>query len=71
MPGSISLRKFIQRLRLFGFSGPYAGGHHFFMRKNNLRLIIPNPHSQDISSALVGRILRQAGIDFKKWDEVD
>lgn len=71
MPGSISWRKFIQRLRQLGFVGPYASGRHLFMRKSNMRLIVPNPHGGDISIGLVVRILRQAGIDFKQWDELD
>ena len=33
------------------------------MQKGNLSLIIPNPHGRDIGPKLLGKILRQAGIE--------
>jgi len=41
MPNSIPWRKLIQKFRRFGFDGPYAGGRHLFMKKNDLKIIIP------------------------------
>ena len=68
MPKSISHRKFIQKLKEFGFLGPYSGGKHSFMIKDSLKLRIPNPHRSDISGALVNEILKQANISNKDWD---
>jgi predicted RNA binding protein YcfA (HicA-like mRNA interferase family) len=42
--GPIKRRELIRYLRQLGFSGPYAGGNHEFMKRGNLKLPIPNPH---------------------------
>lgn len=60
----------IQKFRRLGFDGPYSGGRHLFMIKNELKIHIPNPHRGDISKYLIGEILRQTGISFKDWNEV-
>jgi predicted RNA binding protein YcfA (HicA-like mRNA interferase family) len=65
----ISTRELIKKLKKFGFDGPYAGGKHLFMIKDNLRLTIPNPHRQEIGIDLLSRILKQAGITKKEWIE--
>jgi hypothetical protein len=40
------------------------------MIRGGLRLALPNPHgSKDIDDALLGRILRQAGVTRKAFDE--
>ena len=67
MPNSISWRKLVQKFRRLGFDGPYAGGRHLFMKKNNLKVIIPNPHPRDIDKNLVAEILRQADISDEDW----
>jgi len=53
-----------------GFDGPYGGGRHLFMKKGDLKVIIPNPHHQDISKNLVAEILRQAGISNENWEKL-
>lgn len=60
----------MQKLRVFGFDGPYSGGRHLFMKKGNFKLRIPNPHKDDISRHLLSEILRQAGISTKDWNKV-
>lgn len=67
MPKNISWRKFIKRLKILGFDGPFSGGRHLFMIKGGLKLHIPNPHRGDISAALLAEILRQAGIGIDEW----
>jgi predicted RNA binding protein YcfA (HicA-like mRNA interferase family) len=37
------------------------------MRRDNLTIIIPNPHQGDISAGLLQRILRQAGVTRDEW----
>jgi predicted RNA binding protein YcfA (HicA-like mRNA interferase family) len=71
MPKNISLRKLIQKFRIFGFDGPYSGGRHLFMVKGALKVRVPNPHRGDISKHLVVEILRQAGISLKDWNEAN
>lgn len=68
MPKSISWRKLIQKFRRLGFDGPYAGGRHLFMKKNNLKVIVPNPHSHEIDKGLVAEILEQAGVSDEEWN---
>jgi predicted RNA binding protein YcfA (HicA-like mRNA interferase family) len=63
----ISRRELVQRLRELGFEGPFTGGRHEFMVRGSVRLILPNPHRQEISIDLLSRILRQAGIEREEW----
>lgn len=63
----ISRRELVQRLRELGFEGPFTGGRHEFMVRGSVRLILPNPHRQEISTDLLSRILRQAGIEREEW----
>jgi predicted RNA binding protein YcfA (HicA-like mRNA interferase family) len=58
----VSGNDLVKRLRELGFEGPYAGGRHPQMRRNEVTVIIPNPHEGDISVGLLSRLLRQAGI---------
>ncbi len=64
---SVSRRELILRLRRVGFEGPYAGGNHEFMVRNDSRIILPNPHRSDIGADLLMRIVRQAGITREEW----
>ena len=63
----VSHRELVERLRKFGFAGPFAGGRRLFMVKGERRLAIPNPHRREIGVALPSRILGQAGIDRDAW----
>ena len=64
----VSRRELVRRLRRLGFEGPYVGGHHEFMLHGERRLILPNPHREGITPALLGRLLRQAGITLDEWE---
>ena len=65
----ISRRELIQCLRRLGFEGPEAGARHEIMFRGQFRLALPNPHhSQEIDDALLGRILRLAGISREEFD---
>ncbi len=37
----LSYNELINKLRKFGFEGPYAGGKHLYMVKEDLRLTVP------------------------------
>ena len=63
----VSRRKFIQRLREWGFEGPFAGGKHPQMLRGNVTLIIPNEHEGDIGPGFLTRLLRQAGVSREEW----
>jgi predicted RNA binding protein YcfA (HicA-like mRNA interferase family) len=66
----ISRKELIKKLKHFGYDGPFSGGKHQFMIKDNIRLTIPNPHKSEISPDLLKRILNQAKITTKDWLEI-
>ncbi len=41
-----------------------------FMRRENVTIIVPNPHRGDIGRDLLARILRQAGISREEWEQL-
>jgi len=63
----IKRSELVRRLKMFGFEGPYVGGKHLYMLKNDIRLTIPNPHKNEIGVDLLSRILKQAGIGRQEW----
>ena len=63
----ISQPEFVRRLRQLGFEGPFAGGKHPYMVRDELVITIPNPHRGEISVDLLSRILRQADITRQEW----
>ncbi|MDR4496622.1 MAG: type II toxin-antitoxin system HicA family toxin [Candidatus Scalindua sp.] len=63
-------RILVRKLKEFGFKGPYSGGKHSWMEKENIRLIIPNPHKGDIDVGLIRRILKQAKIRPEEWNKL-
>ena len=63
-------RDLIRYLKLLGFEGPYSGGKHQFMVKNNITLRLPNPHKGDIGRAFLIRILKQEKIDKNTWESL-
>ncbi|TRZ52479.1 MAG: type II toxin-antitoxin system HicA family toxin [Dehalococcoidia bacterium] len=63
----VSWTELVKKLRKLGFEGPYQGGKHPYMIKDNLVLTIPNPHRGDISIDLLARILKRAGITRDEW----
>ncbi|OGQ48539.1 MAG: hypothetical protein A3H42_05510 [Deltaproteobacteria bacterium RIFCSPLOWO2_02_FULL_46_8] len=66
----LSFRELVRKFKKLGFEGPYGGGRHLFMIKGPQKIRIPNPHgSKDIHISLVHEILRQAGINSKKWEK--
>ena len=66
--GPIKRRDLVAYLRKLAFTGPYSGGRHEFMMKGALRVRLPNPHLEDISTGLLARILREAGILREDWE---
>ena len=68
--GPVSRRDLIRGLRRLGFEGPYSGGRHQFMTKDDLVITIPNPHRGDIGIGLLSRVLRQAGVTRQEWEQI-
>ncbi len=66
--GPINRRKLISRFQELGFEGPFSGGKHSFMSRDDIDVRIPNPHEGDIGTDLLIRILRQAGVSRKEWE---
>jgi len=71
VPSNISRRELIKKFRTLGYSGPFSGGRHQFMKKGRKKIRIPNPHgSGNVDVSLVKEILRQASINYDEWDKV-
>lgn len=69
MPSHVSRKELIRKFKALGFSGPFSGTKHQFMKKDKKKIRIPNPHkSGDVHISLVKEILRQAGISNNEWD---
>ena len=66
--GPIKRKDLIRYMRQLDFAGPYSGGKHQFMVKENLKIRIPNPHKSDISENLLNQILKEIGIDRTNWE---
>jgi hypothetical protein len=49
----VSRRELIRKLKSLGFDGPFPGGKHHWMRRDGLRVTIPNPHGGAIDSGLI------------------
>jgi predicted RNA binding protein YcfA (HicA-like mRNA interferase family) len=68
--GPIKRRDLVRHLKQVGFEGPYSGGKHQFMVRDETTIRVPNPHQADIGMELLARILRQAGIDRDEWERL-
>ena len=68
--GPTKRKDLIKALKKAGFEGPFAGGKHEFLVKGELRLVLPNPHQNEISKDLLARILKQANISRKDWEKI-
>ena len=68
--GPIKRRDLIKALKKAGFESPFVGGKHDFLVKGELRLVLPNPYQGEISKDLLSRILKQADISRKDWEEI-
>lgn len=61
-------REIYRKFRALGFDGPLRGSKHYFMKKGEHKVRVPNPHGQDISTGLIREILRQAKINPDAWE---
>ncbi len=66
----IKRKDLIYYLRQLGFDGPNSGGNHHFMKKNNLKIYIPNPHQSEIGKDFLIRILKQANVERNIWENL-
>ncbi len=66
----IKRKDLIYYLRQLGFDGPYSGGKHQFMIKDFVTVRVPNTHQGDIGKELLTRILKQAAVDKKDWENL-
>ena len=63
----VTRSELVRRLRTLGFDGPYAGGRHPQMQREDVTVIIPNRHEGDIGIGLLTRLPRQAGVSREEW----
>ena len=63
----VKWKDLVRKLKKLGFEGPFIGGKHPYMIKDNIVLTIPNAHKQEISVDLLVRILQQAQLSRDDW----
>ncbi len=68
--GPIKRKDLVYYLKQVGFEGPYSGGKHQFMIKENLSITIPNQHKGDIGMDLLVKILKQAKVSKEEWEKL-
>lgn len=68
--GPIKRKELIRFFRKLGFEGPFPGGNHNYMKRENLKVWVPNPHEGDIGRSFLRKILRQGGISESEWEEL-
>ncbi|MEN9221170.1 MAG: type II toxin-antitoxin system HicA family toxin [Thermostichus sp. BF3_bins_97] len=68
--GPIKRSELIRYLKSLGFEGPFPGSKHQFMKKDDIRLTLPNPHKKDIGRELLSELLKQAQIERSDWEEL-
>ena len=68
--GPIKRTDLVRNLKRLGFAGPYSGGRHQFMYREDVTVVLPNPHQSDIGRDLLARILRQAGVNRDDWERL-
>ena len=68
--GPVKRRDLVRFLAQLGFEGPFSGGKHQFVVRGGATVRLPNPHESDVSTGLVVRILRQAGVTREEWEKL-
>lgn len=58
----------VKRLRKLGYTGPFSGGKHQFMRKDTFSARLPSDHGGDISVPLLHKLLNQWGVTHDEWN---
>jgi len=57
----------IKKLRKFGFSGPYSGTRHQYMKRNSEKIFVPNPHGKDVGLPIIKKIICQFKISNQEF----
>jgi predicted RNA binding protein YcfA (HicA-like mRNA interferase family) len=57
----------MRKLGKLGFHGPYSGGSHQYMVREDFKLFVPNPHKGDIGKILLSRIIKELGISISEF----
>ncbi len=68
--GPVRRRDLVGAFRRLGFEGPFSGGKHQFMVRKSVVVTIPNPHRGEISTGLLLRILKEAGVSRSEWKRI-
>jgi predicted RNA binding protein YcfA (HicA-like mRNA interferase family) len=68
--GPIRRKDLVYYLRRLGFEGPYSGAKHQLMMRGDVTVRLPNPHESDIAEDLLSRILKQAQISRREWENI-
>ena len=64
---SISRKELIRKLKALKFSGPYSGGKHQYMEREEEKIFIPNPHGKDIGTPILSQMIKQLKVSRKDF----
>jgi predicted RNA binding protein YcfA (HicA-like mRNA interferase family) len=63
----VSRRILIRKLKNLGFLGPYPATKHEYMKKDDEKIFIPNPHKKDIGLPIIKKIIHQLKISNQEF----
>ena len=66
----IPRRILIKKLRKLGFLGPFPAARHEYMKRQEEKIFIPNPHGKDIGVPIIKKIINQLKISYQKFLEL-
>jgi predicted RNA binding protein YcfA (HicA-like mRNA interferase family) len=69
--GPVSRSDLLRALRKAGWTeSSRKGGKHLVLRRGTGYVRIPNEHGSDLSTGLLNRILKEAGISREEWEHL-
>ncbi len=60
-------RALIKKLKEVGFSGPFPSARHEYMKRDNIKIFIPNPHGKDIGLPIIKKIINQLKLSNQEF----
>ena len=60
-------RILIKKLRKASFSGPFSAARHEYMKRDSIKIFIPNPHGKDIGLPIIKKIINQLKLSNQEF----
>ena len=66
----LSRRILVKKLKKHGFYGPFSATKHEYMKRENQKIFIPNPHGKDIGVPIIKKIINQLKLSNQEFLEL-